>query len=98
MIAHLEHQIRTGLGFDPMFENRALSPSQVASRLQVSEDRVVRWLSAGQLRGLRIGDQWRTSTIFVATFLETRANRPSPNPAGKEAQGQLYAFKQRGRA
>ncbi len=74
-----------------MFENRALSPSQVASRLQVSEDRVARWLSAGQLRGLRIGDQWRTSTIFVATFLETRANRPSPKPAGKGAQGQSYS-------
>jgi excisionase family DNA binding protein len=81
-----------------MFENRALSPAQVAWRLQVSEDRVVRWLSAGQMRGLKIGDQWRTSTLFLATFLEARANRPAPKPAGTGAHGQLYAFNRRGRA
>jgi len=81
-----------------MFQNRALSPSQVASRLQVSEGRVVRWLSAGQLRGLRIGDQWRTSTVFLAAFLEAHANRPAPKPAGTGAHGQLYPFKRRGRA
>ncbi len=81
-----------------MLENRALSASQVASRLQVSESRVVRWLSAGQLRGLKIGDQWRTSTLFLAAFLEARANRPSPRPVETGTHGQLYAFKRRGRA
>lgn len=81
-----------------MFENRALSPSQVASRLQVSEDKVLRWLSAGQLRGLKIGDEWRTSTISLAAFLEAHANRRAPKPAGKGAQGQLFAFTRRERA
>ena len=98
MIAHLKDENRTSLGFNPMFENRALLPSQVASRLQVSEGRVVRWLSAGQLRGLRIGDQWWTSTLLLATFLEARANRPAPKPAGTGAHARLYAFKRRGRA
>ena len=79
-----------------MVENRALSPAQVAFRLQVSEDRVVRWLSAGQLRGLRIGDQWRTSTLFLARFLEARANRPASVAAEARAGARLYAFKGRG--
>ena len=98
MITRLSDQSRTSLGFDPMIEKRALSPAEVAWRLQVSEDRVVRWLSAGQLRGLRIGDQWRTSTVFLAAFLEAHANRPAPKPAGTGAHGQLYPFKRRGRA
>jgi excisionase family DNA binding protein len=81
-----------------MFENQALSPSQVASRLQVSEGKVLRWLSAGQLRGLKVGNEWRTSTQSLAAFLEARANRPAPKPAGSGAQGQLYAFTRRERA
>ena len=81
-----------------MIENRALSPSQVAWRLQVSEDRILRWLAAGQLRGLKIGDEWRTSTLFLAAFLEAHANRPVPKPSGAVSQGRLYAFKRRERA
>jgi hypothetical protein len=81
-----------------MFENRALTAEQVAKRLQVSEGRVMRWLSAGQLRGLTIDDQWWTSTLFLATFLEAHANRPSARPRATAAYGQLYAFKRRERA
>lgn len=98
MITHLNDESRTNTEFDPMIENRALTAEQVARRLQVSEGRVVRWLSAGQLRGLRIGDQWWTSTLFLAAFLEARANRPSPRPQQIVPLGQLYAFKQRERA
>jgi excisionase family DNA binding protein len=81
-----------------MIENRALTPAQVAWRLQVSEGRVVRWLSAGELRGLRFGDRWWTSTRFLASFLEANANRPSPGPLAAGGLGRLYAFKRRGRA
>lgn len=87
MNTHLNDASRTILEFDPMFENRALTPAQVARRLQVSEGRVVRWLSAGQLRGLRLGDRWWTSTLFLATFLEARANRPSREPVETGAHG-----------
>ncbi len=98
MNAHLNDESRTNLEFDPMFENRALTPAQVARRLQVSEGRVMRWLSASQLRGLRLGEQWWTSTLFLTTFLEAHANRPSPRPRATAVHGQLYAFKRRERA
>jgi len=81
-----------------MLENRALTPAQVARRLQVSEGRVVRWLSAGHLRGLRCRGRWWTSTLALATFLETRANRPAPRPLGAEGSGRLFAFRRGERA
>ena len=79
----------------PMFENRALTPAEVARRLQVSEDRVLRWLSAGQLRGLRLDDEWRTSTLSVAAFLEARANRPTPGSLATGDNARLYTFLRR---
>jgi excisionase family DNA binding protein len=79
-----------------MFENRVLTPAQVARCLQVSEARVLRWLSAGQLHGLRLGDEWRTSTLSLAAFLEARANRPAPAPLATGDNARLYAFLPRG--
>lgn len=81
-----------------MRANRALTPAQVARRLQVSEGRVVRWLRAGQLRGLRCRGRWWTSTLALAAFLERRANRPAPMPLGAEGAGRLFAFRRGERA
>ena len=81
-----------------MLETRTLTPAQVARRLQVSEARVVRWLRSGHLHGLKLGDQWRTSSLSLATFLEARANRPSARHGVTAMAGQLYAFERRGRA
>lgn len=98
MISLLIDESRANRGPHPMFENRALTPAQVARRLQVSEGRVLRWLSAGQLRGLRFGDRWFTSTLYLASFLEAHANRPSPGPLATGGHGRLYAFRRRGQA
>ena len=81
-----------------MIEKRTLTPAQVARRLQVSEARVVSWLRLGQLHGLRLGDQWRTSAPSLASFLEARANRPSAGHGAAAAEGQVHAFGRRGRA
>ena len=81
-----------------MYEKRTLTPAQVARRLQVSEARVVRWLRSGHLHGLKLGDQWRTSSVSLAAFLEARANRPSARRGAATTEGQLYAFDRRGRA
>ena len=70
-------------GTDPVPEVRSMTPAQVAAHLQVSERRVVKWLREGQLLGVRVGTQWRTSTLHLATFLEARANRPAA--AGADA-------------
>lgn len=75
-----------------MLENRALTPAQVARCLQVSEGKVMRWLSAGQLRGLRLDDEWRISALSVAAFLEARANRPPSESIATADIARLYAF------
>ena len=81
-----------------MIEKRSLTPAQVARRLQVSEARVVSWLRLGQLHGLRLGDQWRTSAPSLAAFLEARANRPAVGPGGSAAEGRRRALGRRDRA
>ncbi len=56
---------------------RILSPRQVAECLQVSERKVLRWLRVGNLRGLRIDNEWRVSERHLGAFLEERANIPA---------------------
>ncbi len=66
----------------PLFQKvRSMTPTQVAAHLQVSERRVIKWLREGQLLGVRIDKQWRTSTLHLATFLEARANRATATAA-----------------
>lgn len=81
-----------------MIEKRTLTPAQVARRLQVSEARVVSWLRRGHLHGLRLGDQWRISSLNLAEFLDARANRPTVGHGATAADGQLHAFGRRDRA
>ena len=67
-----------------------MTPAQVAAHLQVSERRVICWMRGGQLVGLRIGNQWRTSTLHLASFLDARANRSAvtkPQPGAFERWG-----------
>ncbi len=53
---------------------RTLTPRRIAERLQVSEREVLRWLRGGDLRGLRIDNEWRVSERQLGAFLEERAN------------------------
>ncbi len=55
---------------------RSLTLRQVAEHLQVSEREVLRWLRGGDLRGLRIDNEWRVSERHLGAFLEERANIP----------------------
>lgn len=81
-----------------MIEKRMLTPAQVARRLQVSEARVVSWLRLGQLHGLRLGDQWRTSAPNLASFLEARANRPAVGLGAAASSGGHHILGRRDRA
>ena len=56
---------------------RILSPRQVAECLQVSKREVLRWLRGGDLRGLRIDNEWHVSERQLDAFLEERANIPA---------------------
>ena len=57
-----------------------LTVAQVAARLKVNPETVRRWLRAGQLRGILLGDRagWRISESELATFLQQ-------GPEGKAA-------------
>jgi excisionase family DNA binding protein len=51
---------------------RLLTPSEVAERLQFSPRTVVEWLRWEELKGLKIGHQWRIREEDLAKFLEER--------------------------
>jgi len=47
-----------------------MTPAQVAQMLNVSEADVVASLDAGDLKGRKIGTQWRISRAAVDSFLK----------------------------
>ncbi len=59
-----------------MNDEKLLTPSNVASRLQVNERTVTQWLRKGHLRGFKIGKEWRISPDDLQAFLEASANIP----------------------
>jgi excisionase family DNA binding protein len=65
---------------DLMAEQRLLTPSDVAKRLQMNERTVTQWLRMGHLRGFKIGKEWRVSEIDLEAFIEASANKPNVSP------------------
>jgi excisionase family DNA binding protein len=63
-----------------MNDEKLLTPSNVASRLQVNERTVTQWLRKGHLRGFKIGKEWRISPDDLQAFLEASANKPMDKP------------------
>ena len=65
---------------DLMAEQILLTPSDVATRLQMNERTVTQWLRNGHLRGFKIGKEWRISELDLDAFIEASANIPSGAP------------------
>ena len=63
-----------------MNDEKLLTPSNVASRLQVNERTVTQWLRKGYLRGFKVGKEWRISPDDLQAFLEASANMPLDKP------------------
>ncbi len=63
-----------------MNNNKLLTPGDIANRLQVTERTVTRWLRIGQLRGFKIGKEWRVSVNDLEALLEASVNKPSSEP------------------
>ncbi len=59
---------------------KLLTPTDVANRLQVNERTVTIWLRKGHLRGFKIGKEWRISPDDLQAFLEASANKPMDKP------------------
>ncbi len=60
-----------------MNNNKLLTPTDIANRLQMSERTVTQWLRKGHLRGFKIGKEWRVSVNDLEALLEASANKPS---------------------
>jgi len=46
-----------------------LTAEQIADRLQLNKETVLRWLRAGELEGLKAGKQWRVKQDKLDSFL-----------------------------
>jgi excisionase family DNA binding protein len=57
-------------------EEKLLTPTDVAERLQLQERTVTRWLRTGYLRGFKLGKEWRVSSKDLYSFIEQHANTP----------------------
>ncbi len=62
-----------------------LTPPAIAKRLGISAEKVVRWIRAGELRGIDVSEQpgvgrprFRVDPLDLAAFLEQRAATPAP--------------------
>jgi excisionase family DNA binding protein len=55
-----------------------LTVEQVAERLGVTTDSILRWIKTGELRAMQMGGRagWRIAVDDLQTFLDGRANRP----------------------
>jgi len=58
------------------------TPGEVARKVKVERSTVYHWLSAGLLRGLRVGSNWRITEEDLLEFMK-RSARPRTNQSGK---------------
>ncbi len=63
-----------------MNNDKLLTPTDVANRLQLNERTVTQWLRKGHLRGFKIGKEWRISVNDLEALLDASANKPSSEP------------------
>lgn len=59
-----------------------LTPEDVAHRLQVHVETVLRWARAGELQGAKLARQWRFTPTDVEAFIAAhRTTQPEAQPA-----------------
>jgi excisionase family DNA binding protein len=56
-------------------DSKVLTPVEVANRLRVSRDTVMRQLNSGELPGYKIGGQWRVRESDFVEYLRKRSNQ-----------------------
>lgn len=58
----------------PVLEKEYLTPYEIADRLKVDQETVLRWLRDKKLRGIKMGKLWRVTVPDLAQFLEDQRN------------------------
>lgn len=55
-------------------EEKMLTPAEVAERLNVTSKTVVRWLTANELKGLKLGPRlWRVKESDFKAFVQEKS-------------------------
>ena len=54
------------------------TPEEVARKVKVERQTVYHWLSAGLLRGLRVGSTWRITEEDLMNFMTRHSRRKGP--------------------
>jgi excisionase family DNA binding protein len=74
-----------GFGYweDDMAHTGVLTLRQVATRLDVSDRAVLEMLSAGTIKGQKVGSEWRFRTEDVEAYVNSQAEqKESPRNSG----------------
>ena len=53
-----------------------LTTEEVARLLNTSEASVRRWLRKGEMRGTRVGEEWRVTRADLEEYIRSRVNVP----------------------
>jgi excisionase family DNA binding protein len=71
-----------------MAQTENLTLRQVATRLQVSDRAVLEMMSAGKIKGLKVGEQWRFRSEDIEAYLNSLATAGTDldNQRAKESQ------------
>ncbi len=76
-----------------MFDEKLLTPQQVAERLQISRLTVIWYLRTGRIRGRKVGRLWRITEDDLHTFIEgSAAERPSAPPEPLTAEEAVIEY------
>jgi len=62
-----------------MTEKEYLSPVEIAELLGIAEGTVREWLRRGELKGIKVGRQWRIKRDILDKFLEGGGQGASNN-------------------
>lgn len=60
-----------------------LTSAEVAEKLKLNQQVVVRKLQTGEIPGYKIGKDWRVAENQLMEWLESHSNRSKPNPRAK---------------
>ena len=59
-----------------VLEEEFLTPDEVAVKLRIDQETVLRWLRTGKLPGYKVGKHWRVSHTDYVEFVERTRNQP----------------------
>jgi excisionase family DNA binding protein len=75
-----------------------LTPPEVARRLRVNPDKVLRWIRSGELRAVNLAagpagrPRWRVDAADLAVFDARRSARPAPAARRRKRPAEVIEY------